>query len=76
MNYDATGSGGGQVACAITPDVAPGNLIRYRPYMALPCQAHALKGNRSTSVRFQMTDNNGAAVVLNEAYTARILISW
>ena len=76
LNYDASGSGGGQVACAITPDVAPGNLIRYRPYMALPCQAHALKGNRSTSVRFQMTDNNGAAVALDEAYTARILISW
>ena len=77
LNYDASGSGGGQVACAITPDVAPGNLIRYRPYMALPChQANALKENRPTSVRFQMTDNNGAAVALKEAHTARILISW
>ena len=76
QNYDATGSGGGQVSCAITPDVAPGNLIRYRPYTALPCQAHALKGNRTNSIRFQMTDNNGDAVTLNEAYSARILISW
>ena len=76
QNYDASGSGGGQVACAITPDVAPGNLIQYRPYTALPCQAHALKGNRTSSIRFTMTDNNGESVKLNEAYTARILISW
>ena len=76
QNYDASGSGGGQVACAITPDVAPGNLIQYRPYTALPCQAHALKGNRTSSIRFTMTDNNGESAKLNEAYTARILISW
>ena len=31
QNYDASGSGGGQVSCAITPDVSPGNLIQYRP---------------------------------------------
>ena len=76
MNYDASGSGGGQVACAITPDVPPGNLIQYRPLTPLPCQAHALKDNRTSSIRFTMTDNNNAPVVLNEAYTARILISW
>jgi len=76
QNYDASGSGGGQVACAITPDVRPGNLIQYRPLIPLPCQAHALKGNRTSSIRFTMTDNNNESVVLNEAYTARILISW
>jgi len=76
QNYDASGSGGGQVACAITPDVSPGNQIQYRPLIPLPCQAHALKGNRTSSIRFTMTDNNGDAVTLNEAYTARILISW
>ena len=76
QNYDASGSGGGQVACAITPDVRPGNLIQYRPLIPLPCQAHALKGNRASSIRFTMTDNNNAPVVLNEAYTARILASW
>ena len=75
-NYDASGSGGGQVMCAITPDVSPGHLIQYRPYTALPCQAHALKGNRTNSIRFTMTDNNGDSVTLNEAYTARILVSW
>ena len=75
-NYDASGSGGGQVSCAITPDVAPGNLIQYRPLIPLPCQAHALKGNRTSSIRFTMTDNNNEPVSLNEAYTARILISW
>ena len=46
-NYDASGSGGRQVSCAITPDVAPGNLIQYRPLTPLPCQAHALKGAQS-----------------------------
>lgn len=76
QNYESSGSGGGQVACAITPDVAPGNLIQYRPYTALPCQAHILKGNRTSSIRFTMTDNNGDSVTLHEAYTARILISW
>jgi len=76
QNYDASGSGGGQVSCAITPDVAPGNLIQYRPLIPLPCQAHALKGNRTSSIRFTMTDNQNEPVVLNEAYTARILISW
>ena len=76
QNYDASGSGGGQVACAITPGVSPGNQIQYRPLIPLPCQAHALKGNRTSSIRFTMTDNNGDAVTLNEAYTARILISW
>ena len=78
QNYDASGSGGGQVACAITPDVAPGNLIQYRPLIPLPCQAHALKSNRTSSIRFAMTDNNNNSepVVLNEAYTAWILISW
>ena len=30
-NYDSAGSASSQVACAITPDVAPGNMIRYRP---------------------------------------------
>ena len=75
-NYDASGSGGGQVACAITPDVRPGNLVQYRPLIPLPCQAHALKGNRKSSIRFTMTDNNDESVVLNEAYTARILVSW
>jgi len=75
-NYDSSGSGGGQVACAITPDVAPGNLIQYRPLIPLPCQAHALKGNRTSSIRFTMTDNNNESVVLAETYTARILISW
>ena len=58
------------------PDVRPGNLIQYRPLIPLPCQAHALKGNRTSSIRFTMTDNNDESVVLNEAYTARILISW
>ena len=76
QNYDASGSGGGQVACAITPDVKPGNLIQYRPLIPLPCQAHALKGNQTSSIRLTMTDNNNAPVVLNEAYAARILISW
>ena len=75
-SYDASGSGGGQVPCTITPDVAPGNLIQYRPLIPLPCQAHALKGNRTSSIRFTMTDNNNEPVVLNEAYTARILVSW
>ena len=76
QNYDASGSGGGQVACAITPDVAPGNLIQYRPLIPLSCQAHALKGNRTSSIRFTTTDNNNVPVVLNEAHTARTLISW
>ena len=76
QNYDASGSGGGQVACAITPDVKPGNLIQYRPLIPLPCQAHALKGNRPSSIRFTMTDKNSESVVLNEAHTVRILISW
>ena len=76
QNYDASGSGGGQVACAITPDVKPGNLIQYRPLTPLPCQAHALKGNRPSSIRFTMTDKNSESVVLNEAHTVRILISW
>jgi hypothetical protein len=76
QNYDASGSGGGQVRCAITPtDVPPGDLIQYRPSIPLPCQAHALKGNRTSSIRFTMADNDGDAVALNEAYTARILIS-
>ena len=76
QNYDASGSGGGQVACAITPDVSPGNQIQYRPLIPLPCQAHALKGNRTSSIRFTMTDNNNESVVLNEAFSARTLISW
>ena len=76
QNYDASGSGGGEVSCAITPDVAPDNLIQYRPLIPLPCQAHALKGIRTNSVRFAMAVNNNEPVVLNEAYTARILISW
>ena len=63
QNYDASGSsGGGQVSCAITPDVATGNLIQYQQLIPLTCQAHALKGNRANSVRFTMTDNNNESV--------------
>ena len=76
VNYDATGSGGGQVAAAITPDVSPGSLIRYRPLHPLPCQAESLRGNRASSITFSITDNNGDPVYLKEGWNARILLSW
>ena len=75
-NYDSGGSASSQVACAITPDVSPGSLIRYRPLHTIPTQCDALRGARTSSITFTITDNSGNSVVLKEAYSARILISW
>ena len=75
-NYDSSGSAASQVACAITPDVTPGSMIRYRPLHTIPTQCDALRGARTSSITFNVTDNLGSAVVLKEAYSARVLISW
>ena len=75
-NYNSAGSASSQVACAVTPDVAPGNLIKYRPLHPIPTQCESLRGNRTSSLAFKITDNAGGAVVLKESWSARILISW
>ena len=75
-NYNSAGSASSQVACAVTPDVAPGNLIKYRPLHPIPTQCESLRGNRTSSLSFKITDNAGGAVVLKESWSARILISW
>lgn len=74
-NYTADGKGGGQIACSITPDVAPGYQIRYRPIHPLPCEALALRGHSGT-IHVRMTDNHGVNAVLREGYSARILVTW
>ena len=75
-NYNSAGSASSQVACAITPDVSPGNLIKYRPLHPIPTQCESLRGNRTSNLSFKVTDNLGLAVVLKESWSARILISW
>jgi hypothetical protein len=75
-NYDSSGSASTQVACAITPDVSPGNLIKYRPLHPIPTGCEGLRGNRTSNLTFAVTDNLGYAVVLRESWSARILISW
>lgn len=75
-NYDPRGSGGGQVAACIVPDVNPGSLIRYRPYFPLNCEALALRGTRTSSFIVRVTDNLGNNAVLREAFSARVVISW
>ena len=76
LNYDASASAGGQVCAALTPNVAPGSLIVYTPQIPLPCQADSLRGNRTSTIRFNVTDGSGNEVVLKESWNARILISW
>ena len=75
-NYNSAGSDTSQVACAVTPDVAPGSLIRYRPLTSIPTQCDSLRGANTSQIVFKMTDNNGSPVVLKESWNARILISW
>ena len=75
-NYDPSGSGGGQVAAAVVPDVSPGSTIRHRPYHPLPCEALALRGARTSSFVVRVTDNHGVNAILRESYSARIIVSW
>jgi hypothetical protein len=76
QNYTPDGSSGGQVACAIVPDVSPGSTIRYRPVHPLPCEALSLRGGRTSSIVVRMTDNHGVNAILRESYSARILVTW
>lgn len=73
--YSEDGTGGSQVVHTIAPDVSPGSTIRSRPINPIPCSAPALVGTTS-SIRFRMTTNLGDNAHLEEAYSARILITW
>ena len=55
QNYDASGSGGGQVACAITPDVAPGNLMQYRPFAMTDNNNQAVALNETYTARIMIS---------------------
>ena len=74
-NYSADGTIS-QVACAITPDQPPGSLLRHRPIYPIRCDASSLAGARTSSLRFSITDGNGNACVLKEAWNARVVISY
>ncbi len=74
-NYSADGTIS-QVACAITPDQPPGSLLRHRPLYPIRCDASSLTGARTSSLRFSITDGNGNACVLKEAWNARVVISY
>ncbi len=74
-NYSADGTIS-QVACAITPDMAPGSLLRHRPLYPIRCDASSLAGTRTSSLRFSITDGDGGACVLKEAWNARVVISY
>ena len=74
-NYSAAGTIS-QVACAITPDQAPGSLLRHRPLYPIRCDASSLAGARTSSLRFSITDGTGGACVLKEAWNARVVISY
>jgi hypothetical protein len=76
MSYDATGDPSGNVLAALTPDVSPGSMILYRPIHPSRIACDQMKGARTSSIRFSLTDNNGAAVTISEAYTFRLVISW
>ncbi len=74
-NYSADGNIS-QVACAITPDQPPGSLLRHRPLYSIRCDASSLAGARTSSLRVSITDGNGNACVLKEAYNARVVIGY
>ncbi len=75
FNYSADGTIS-QVACAITPDMAPGSLLRHRPLYPIRCDASALASARTSSLRFSFTDGNGDSCVLKEAWKTRVVISY
>ena len=74
-NYSADGTIS-QVACAITPGLFPGSLLRHRPLYPIRCDASSLTGARTSSLCFSITDVTGGACVLKEARNARVVISY
>ena len=77
MSYDAKGDAPGNVFAAITPDVAPGSMILYRPIhpsRIAQVFGEQLKESHTTSIRFILTDNDNQPVTISEAYTFRLIL--
>lgn len=78
QGYASDGKVGQNAACAITPaekSVLPGGTITFRPINPIPNYCPALCGH-TASIDVTVTTNSGETAVLQEAYSAVILIEW